>query len=412
MKELDDAAAQAMAERVGDAFGAATQTITAQDLPARPEPAGGSRVARRVRAWPTRLRVPALAPVVAAACVAAIAVTGTVVVPKLLSGPVGQPAAAGLAGAPAFFAGVSEQGGHGTLRTAVNIYSSATGKTVASLSPPGQKHDFTAVARLGGDQTFVAAAVTSFQACSTRLYRFAINARGRASGLTPLSVPPVRGQVDELVGSAAGNVLAFTASGVCTNHQGEAGMIRVASGQLTTWTYPPAMFGSLSLTADGSVLGFVSSKAAWILPTSAPSGPLTSHARKVLQVPTGVFRMALNRTGSQAYVETQGGSRRHPDVLLAVYSTATGHRIRLLGRLGPGRGQLFSELPITVDAAARHMIVYGYANGTPAIIGRSSSAGRPRPQPVTEVNLSTGRHVSVPVTREPYLDAAFDTAAW
>ncbi|HEY3957274.1 MAG TPA: hypothetical protein VGM53_28240 [Streptosporangiaceae bacterium] len=411
MTEPDDAPARVMAERVRDAFGAATQTITAQDLPARPAPAGDSRAARRVRAWPTRLRVPALAPVVAAACVAAIAVTGTVVVPKLLSGPVGQPAA-GLAGAPAFFAGVSEQGGHGTLRTAVNIYSSATGKTVASLSPPGRNHDFTAVARLGGDQTFVAAAVTSFQTCSSRLYRFAIDARGRPSGLIPLSVPPVRGQVGELVGSAAGNVLAFTASGGCTGHQGEAGMIRVASGQLTTWTYPSAEFGSLSLTADGSVLGFAASKAAWILPTSAPSGPLTSHARKVLQVPTGVFRMALNRTGSQAYVETQGGSRRHPDVLLTLYSTATGHRIRLLGRLGPGRGQLFSELPITVDAAARHMIVYGYANGTPAIIGRSSSARRPRPEPVTEVNLSTGRHISVPVTREPYLDAPFDTAAW
>jgi hypothetical protein len=303
----------------------------------------------------------------------------------------------------------------------MNIYQSATGKIVASFSPPGPYHDFTAVARLGGDRTFVAAAVTGFRmnACSTRLYRFSIDARGRPTGLTPLSVPLVRGQVNEFVGSADGNVLAYTASGFCTRHHpGVAGVIRPATGQVTTWRYQPGRLGSLSLTADGSMLGFAGSNNAWILPTSAPPGTLTSHARRVLHVRAGVFRMVLNSTGSQAYVETRGGSRDHPVVVLVLYSTATGKRIRLLGRLGPGPGQLFSELSVTVDAAGQHMIVYGYYLHTPAVPGRRLRiswrvrAGHPRPAPITEMNLTTGRQASVAVAQEPYLDAAFDSVAW
>lgn len=111
-----------------------------------------------------------------------------------------------------------------------------------------------------------------------------------------------------------------------------------------TWPYlmGRTTFGSVSLTADGSVLGFAGGtngphgpEDAWVLPTNSPPGPLTSRARKVLHVRTGVFRVVLSNTGSQAYVETlsapHGGA-----VVLGRYSTTTGKRIRLLGRLSPG----------------------------------------------------------------------------
>jgi hypothetical protein len=349
----------------------------------------------------------ALVPAAAAAGVTVIIVATAVVVPKLLAGPPGGRSPGGLAGAPAFFAGVTESG--------VDIYRSATGQVVASFGVPRNLRMFTAVGRLGSDRTYVAAAVTRND-CTTRLYRFTIGSRGRPSALTPLSVPQVTGAVGEFVGSADGNVLAYTASGPCTPHAyTPVGVIHLATRQVTTWTFqiarprsahghkywqPYATAGSVSLTADGSMLGFLAGpdrrygpQNVWVLPTSAPPGPLTQHARKVLHLHTGVFRVLLNHSGSQAYVETQpappGGA-----VVLGLYSTSTGKRIRLLGRLGPG-GQNLAELPITVDAAGRHLLAYGY-------LGSSR---------VTVMNLTTGRRAST-TAAQLVVEGALTTVAW
>jgi hypothetical protein len=257
---------------------------------------------------------------------------------------------------------------------------------------------FAAVGRLGSDRTYAAAAVTR-NGCTTRLYRFTIDARGRPSGLTPLSVPQVTGAVGELVGSADGNVLAYTASGPCAPRaHTPVGVIHLATRQVTTWTFqsarprwfnghkywqPSATVGSVSLTTDGSLLGFLAGpdrrdgpQDVWVLPTSSPPGPLTQNARKVLHLGTGVFRVLLSNSGSRAYVETQSAPRGGA-VVLGLYSTSTGKRIRLLGRLGPG-GRNLAELPITVDAAGQHLLAYGYL-------------GSAR---VTVINLPTGRRAS------------------
>src|SRR5690348_3895334 len=105
MNELDEAPMRAIEQRVRDAFGAAAETVTAQDLPGPPAPEGRSRAAWGLRAWSPRARLNALVPVAAAACVAVIVVTAAVVAPRLLAGPPGGQAGA-LAGAPKFFAGV------------------------------------------------------------------------------------------------------------------------------------------------------------------------------------------------------------------------------------------------------------------------------------------------------------------
>jgi hypothetical protein len=401
MKGLEDLPMREMEERVRDAFGAAAETVTAQDLPGLPTPAGRSWPGRGLRAWAPRMRMHVLVPIAAAACVTAIVVTATLVVPRLLAGPPTGRTNGVPVGAPKFFAGVAEYPlGQYPPSTVLHIYRSTTGRVVATIQPPAHDHVFAAVSRLGGsDRTYVAAAMTSFRGCRTQLYRFSIDSRGRPSGLTPLSVPRVTGSVMELVSSADGNVLAYTASGRCAPGHQVAGVIHLATRQVTTWAISngPLHAGSISLTSDGSVLGFAAGgngpfapQDVWVLPTNAPPGPLTRHARKVVDVPTGAFRVVLNSTGSRAYVETQSAPRGGA-VVLGLYSTITGKRIRLLGRLG---SLAQGELSVAMDAAGQHLLVY---------------TGSHR---LRMMNLATGHVTSIRVAQIPYLDAPFNSAAW
>jgi hypothetical protein len=391
-----------MEERVRDAFAAAAETVTARDLPGLPTPAGRPWVTRWWLGGTPRARIHALIPVAAAACVAVIAVTATLVVPRLLASPPAGETATGLAGAPRFFAGITEN----PQPTVLNIYRSATGRVVASFPPPRPDHLFEAVARLGGDGTYVAAAVTGLRACTTQLYRFTIDPSGRPSGLTPLRVPQITGMVMELAGSADGNVLAYKVGGRCAPHL-LTGVIHLDTRQITTWSYGkgglhPPMDGDLSLTANGSVLGFVAGYLStpygltnvWVLPTNSPGGPLTKHARKVLHLRAGVFRVLLSNTGSQMYVETKLAPRGGA-VVLSLYSTTTGKRIRLLARVGPG-GPRLAEVSVTPDAAGRHLLIYGYFD----------------PHRMAEMDLATGHLISITTTQPPVMDGAQTSAAW
>jgi hypothetical protein len=390
-------------ERIRDAFGAAAATVTARDLPGLPTPPGRSWVTRRLVGWAPQARVHAVVPAIAAVCVAMIVVTATLIVPRMLAGPPDGGTATGLAGAPRFFAGLTGR----PQDNALNIYRSATGRVVGSVPAPRPDREFEAVARLGSDRTYVAAAVTSSRACTTQLYRFTVGPGGRPSGLTPLSVPQITGMVMELVGSADGNVLAYKVGGLCAPHQ-LTGVIHLATRQITTWSYGmgglrPPVDGDLSLTADGSVLGFMAGSPydnpygltnVWVLPTDAPGGPLTRHARKVLHLHTGVFRVLLSNTGSQMYVETAAAPRGGA-VILSLYSTATGTRIRLLGRIGPG-GLNRAEVSVTPDAAGKHLLIYGYFH----------------PGHLAEMSLSTGHVIPVTTAQPPVMDGAQTSAAW
>ena len=392
---------QVMEDQLREAFRAAAETVTDRDLPGLPAPRDRSWMARRLPEWAPRARVRAVIPVAAAACVALI-VAATVVVPRVVAGSPDGGTATGLAGAPRFFAGVTGK----SQDNALNIYRSATGRVVASVPAPRPDREFEAVARLGGDRTYVAAAVTGSRACSTQLYRFTISPGGRPSGLTPLSVPQITGMVEELAGSADGNVLAYKA-GLCAPPYQLTGVIHLATRQITTWSYgtgglQPPMDGDLSLTADGSVLGFMAGSGynaygltnVWVLPTDAPGGPLTRHARKVLHLRTGVFRVLLSNTGSQMYVETAAAPRGGV-VILSVYGTTTGKRIRLLGRIAPG-GMSRAEVSLTPDAAGKHLLIYGYFH----------------PSHLEEMNLSTGHLIPVTTAQPPVMDGAQTSAAW
>ena len=350
-----------------------------------------------------RRRIQGAAGGAAALAIIAAVIPATIGIVGHTPGPAAGHRLGGLAGAPKFFAGVTPVGQQAHPATVANIYRSATGRVAGSIRPPKPYHDFVAVSRLGGDRKYVAAAITRFSAaaCTSHLFQFSIDDRGHPSGLTPLSVPEVTtGRMEELVSSADGKELAFTASGCAPGL--EIGLINLATQKTTTWIIPhhnhiPVSYGSLSLTADGTRLGFLDGPAsgdgptnAYVLPTDSPPGPVMRHARKVLTLPTRMFRMVLSNNGSQAYLETLSHSGA---VLLSEYSTTTGQRVRLVGQLSH-RGRGFTVYSVTMDAAGKHLLACGSARQLKA------------------VNLTTGHQASITVTQVPSVDTAYNTVAW
>ncbi|MEP7022603.1 MAG: hypothetical protein ABJB47_02070 [Actinomycetota bacterium] len=407
-------ATAAAEERLRDAFGAAASTISAEDLPPRPAPAGSfgpgraGRAARGLRAWAPRARVRALAPVAAAVSMTAIGVTAVVVVPGLMNGsPSGALAAGPLGGAPRFFAGVTAEVHSkgplidGVLRkatmvTKVKVYSSANGRPVAVVTAPTPLGS-ASVARLGDDHTFVIAAYDK-KACATHFLKFSISEAGKASAITPLSVPQISGDVEQIAASADGKVLGFALSG-CAPQGLQMAVIHLDTGKVTRWSNP-GVGGSPSLNADGSVYGFVSSRTersqkvtGWTIPTDAPAGPLYQHARKVLDLPNNVDTMILSPSGAQLYVETQDGSSQGP-MVLDLYRTSTGTLIKQVIELIPA-GQPLAIAGLSMDAASQHLLAYDLGDGSQ----------------VKAFDLRTGRHLSLTVPRLE-IDGTISTLAW
>jgi hypothetical protein len=418
VREVDLAATEL---RLRDAFTAAGQVVTPgsirglpapQDRPAWPsrparERAGG---APRRRPW---LRDQVLVPLAAVTAVTLVAVAVTVIAPRLLAG--GHRAAAGavpaqryeraLGGpAPRYFVGVRLLGKGESLAAFLSVYSAASGRIVASLRPPGRGRWFRAVATLGSDRTFVAAAGpgTGAYHCHTWFYRFSISPRGQPGNVAelPTGAPGVVTDSTALAASADGQMVAY-ATQACASPASRVGVIHLATRKVTAWTAPRSKTRSLSLSADGSLLSVVSGSgggpgeawapgagAAWILRTNDQPGPLARRYRKVLLPPGGVLAAALSPSGAVLYAITANGPPyRHVLGKVAGYDVVTGARVRpsrvLAGGAGP-RG-------IAVAVSGRFALVYPL-----------------RPGSVQELNLATGQQRSVPV-------AAADTpvgAAW
>jgi hypothetical protein len=397
---------EALEEQVRDAFRAATSTITAEDLPPRPAPARNSRAAQAARGlwvWAPRVRARALVPVLAAASVTVIAVTAAVVGPRLLNGAPGgataTPATGPLAGAPRFFAGITIHPVEKVpVPTVVKIYRFATGRPLAEAVTVPASQKIQSVSRLGNDRTFVVAAVDD-KACVTHFLKFSINAAGQLGSATPLSVPSISGAAEELTSSADGKVLAFLLS-PCKPGDMQVAAIHLATGQVSRWR-SPTVPGSPSLTADGSVLGFVASRTiraqknlAWTIRTDAPAGPLFKRARTVLDLATGMDEAVLSPSGTQLYVETLLGSGRGP-VVLNLYRTSTGSLIRQITRLGPGGSEL-AIIKLSLDAAGRHLLAEGFLHG-------------PR---VKAFDLRTGRYITLSVPDLAAHGGGLTTLAW
>jgi hypothetical protein len=344
--------------------------------------------------------------------VTVIAVTAAVVIPGLRSGSAGgaaQTAGEPLSGAPPFFAGIVSEssGGHhvgkrigktGLRRSnekfveVVKVFSAATGAPAGDLAGIPAAQRTLSVSRLGDDQTFVAAGFDR-DACVTHLWKFSIDPAGKPGTATPLSVPQLSGDVAELASSADGTMLAFSLSG-CHPNDLEIGVINLATGQVTRWRNP-GVGGSLSLTADGSLLGFAISQddsspsKAWTIPTDTPAGPLLSHAHQVPGLGANAERAILSPSGDQLYVEAQ--SQPKGPVTLSQVTTSTGALVRQVAQLSPG-GKDLNFPALGLDAAGQHLLAYGYSG-------------------VEEFDLSSGQHLPVPVTH-PVVEGGLTTFAW
>jgi hypothetical protein len=255
--------------------------------------------------------------------------------------------------------------------TVLDVYSSVTGQVVASVNPPAPGLGFQAVAALGNDRTFVAAASPAghHPLCVTFFYRFTLGPRGQPGVLEPLPpLPKVAGYMGDnssLAVSADGRVLAYWTRNCSGRLTGQVGVIHLATRQVRTWTTAfPTFPRSLSLSANGALLAFISDQAsgpqkgdpfaasAWVLPASSPPGPLASRYRKALHWPGGVAAAVLSRTGRVLYAVTPDGSFHRA---VGAYDAATGRPIRLLDVLP--RPFIFLN-GLTADVSGGSAIVY------------------------------------------------------
>jgi hypothetical protein len=250
--------------RLRDAYCAAAQAVgpaTVRDLPAPAElarlagagpdaaPAGGTpswaeqRTAYRQRAVTRRVAVPAAA----FAAVAAAVLTVAVVVPRLVDGRTAAALAPG--GAPAFYAAVKTDADSAVVgATELDIVSTATGRVVSRVPPPGPGLTFQVVTAIS-DDAFIAAAEppqgATGASCRSWLYRFSLTGQGQPEQVTRLM--PVAGLVPlrQLAASADGRTIAFGRTG-CSE-------IAIGSGRGQIVVQRLAAVGSPAASPSGGI---------------------------------------------------------------------------------------------------------------------------------------------------------------
>lgn len=233
MKDLEEAPMPAVEERVRDAFAAATDTITGQNLPGLPAPAGRTRMTRRWPGW--------LAPVAAGAAVA-----GVVIASLGISGVILHPArsvpansARAFAEVPRYFAAIPPASGRAV------IGATATGAVLGRIAPPEPGQMFTWVAAAGDSRTFVLGTSPRTHRGyvlgtprPVRFYRLVLGRSGQLGRLTPLPIPPQTG-ISGLAVSPDGSKLAvsFPGSG---KQAPRIALFTLATGAQRDWTWPGA----------------------------------------------------------------------------------------------------------------------------------------------------------------------------
>ncbi len=388
-------------DRLRDAYRDAAEAIrpeTIRPLGARP---------RRIARAGARRRV---TPLLAAAAVAVIVLAAALIVPRAMTGHAAAPqqpgtVAQGYSGGrmpagpmPRFIAEVRQTSFAPTSNaTVLVVVSSTTGRVAGRLQAPRPGWYYQAVATLGGDRTFVAAAVNRHE-CTTALYRFRLTTRGRATGLSPLALPRVFGQIqpDGLAGSADGQTAAYDTTvcrhtrGNIVRHFGQVGVISLPSGGLKTWTYTfPAAPFDLSLSADGGLLGMISNpsngtrlttsglNALWILRTGSPGGRLARYYRGAIRRPSGNAEIdagVLSPAGQATFaIASRYNRKTWWQEQLGAYQSATGRLIRVVRVLQRG-GDITYPMSIRTDVSGRYVLYdeYDFAKLIDLVTGRQT----------------------------------------
>jgi hypothetical protein len=418
-------------DRLREAFRADAETVRPETIPGPPE-----RPMRRALGRPRLRRPRLLIPLAAAAAVVAIGVGLSLATPlfhgpgrtsvtgpfsplptvgsqpTIPAGPVPTPALAAQAsrGVP------SSAPAPGVPRFYVTVYippvggvdyivvrDTATGKVTGRINPPGSAV-FAGLAATAGDRTFITA-IDGGTGCSpVQLYQFRLNGLGVPGPLEPLHIA-VPGSVPQGEGDLAitpdGRTIAYE-SGVCgTLGEGEVGVISLATGHARVWAVRTAnpissQIRALSLSANGSLLGYSTFDGTSVLRTSAPAGSLFARRRLVSST---VIWAAIARDGDALYgcaVSPYRSGGLIPNVGTLTYS-----RIALAG----GADHVITSWPglpgpqcyASLDPAGNYLLVQ-----FPTTVPNASDWSRP-----AILDLRTGRLTDI---NDPAFYGPFDIA--
>jgi hypothetical protein len=367
-------------ERLRDAYRSVAGTVTPQSVP---EPRLKARAARS-----SRMRL--LAPVAAAAGVAAVVLTALLVASH---SPVTRPATHrhhhGTASAIPPFTVVSQG-------SALQVYRTGTNRLTATLSPPDGLQ-FANVASDGTAGGFLAAAedgASSGNGCQAAFYRFTLSPDGHPSKLTLLRW--AHGDLPTaLAASPGGATIAYSAvhcaTGNGTTNAPQTTPIGVI-GTLTargdrTWTYDIGQDtpSYLSVSASGGTLafpmytGFSANpvQSLYLLNTASAAKTVSGASRILYNIhPDSV---TISPDGTTLYISLGGQIRS--------YDAATGKQIAVLGHTGGKCGT-------SLDETGRFLLTQCSGNGVGGTItGYDLKTGKTIPLPystnVTEAGNAT-----------------------
>jgi hypothetical protein len=338
-------------DRLRDTYRAVTDSVREDDLPGLHE--------RRARTRRRRSRLSTFAPLAAAAAVI-VAIVASLVVPKWLSSPskpttpaTATPSAIP-AGTPPFVVLMNKPDGRGDHGPLV-VVSAATGRVTGTVPAPMPDTTWYDAEPAGSGTTFVLAATPLRGGlCNpSYLYTLTLSSRGAPVSLKRWTDPAVPANLVEFGASADGGTLAFVED-QCNGPGQEIGIIR--DGRVKTWQEPALLnVGSLSLSADGSVLAYAESRTGQggrvrVLDTSSAPGSATAASKIVYTYPAAgrAGSVAIGADGTTMYV---GWVTGFDTVHLAGY------------RIGAGgvQGALFRRtLPagVSVSWAGSQLFVY------------------------------------------------------
>lgn len=382
---------------------------------ARPATGGGSRLA----GW--------LVPLAGAAAAAAVTVGSVVLAGAIHGQPVpGTAAAAGRAAAltsvPPYYVALTN-GGTGGIRQQAVVRATATGKVLATVTPPSPFGTFTWVSAAADDRTFVLAAQRWWtippgtasgrveerdNSTPTRFFLFRLGSSGRPSRLTLLPGPRVRsGDLGGMAMSPDGSKLALLL------HVAELKVITLATGSVRAWTWPGSVHSTtewagnakpmgrpLSWTADGRMLAFQ-----WwarsggitqvrLLDTTSPGTSLQSSKIAVTFAPKRPGGLKTSPTGNT--IITPDGSRIVAAIVIpasrlssrqefAEYSARTGKLVlRSLPGGGSGGAGNYQDV-LWTDAAGRTLIVIGLGGRIGVLADGQFTPLRRAPQPTPSI---------------------------
>jgi hypothetical protein len=384
----------ALDDRLRDAFQAAVDTVQPGTI--RPEVLIGAPAVTPSR---HRRRLTMFAPLAAAAAVV-VAVGTALALPHLdsVANHAAAPAVSAQApsGEPPFFL-IQDVNGP---PNAFQVRSAVTGQLEETLIPPQAGAQSLGATGTGTGRTFVlvdgqASGIAATDSCTWSAYTLRLTAAGAVASMTPLNVPgtPDNGSmsISTPVLSADGGTLAYFTTSCSNLVRSSYSYTIVVDSHGTIHRYPvtlpggtraAALIDSLSLSADGSELSYVigdqtfsyptTAGGAWVLPTSAPSGPAVQRAHEIFTDNTHhgpwANSLVLSSDGRTAYLLARTGGPYTLGYLLSAYNVRTGALIRVL--------HTWHSLP--------------FQTGVETVGGDRALIWGWNPNHVTEVNLTTG----------------------